>query len=111
MHITNLTVEEFKMVSHVMGYIRRHVELSEASGAKIHGIDVLTGEDKIILLEGASVGVEEDTRPLSVGELAYEIPYFSLYMLRDNELIGSRLTYDGRQRLLLYGWGCLKSFH
>lgn len=92
MHIANLTVEELKMGSHVVRHVRRHVELSEAGGAEVHGIDVLTSDDKVAMLKGASMGVEEDTRPLSGGELPYEIPNLGLDGGGDNELIDSRLS-------------------
>lgn len=105
MHQASFTVKELNVVGNVATYLRSHGELSVGTCTKVHRIDVLTGDDKVISLKASCVRVEEDARPLCGGKLADEVSDFFLYLFRDNKLIRSRLFYE-----LWQVWNCLWYF-
>lgn len=93
MNQAHVTVEQFHVLRDIGCHIRRHPELGETRGTQIHWKDVLTSDDKGIVLKGTRMGIEKDARPLGVWELAKEIPDFLLHLFRYNELI-CRLPFD-----------------
>lgn len=105
MYQAGLTVKEFHVVGDITAYLRSHGELSVGTSAKVHGINVLAVNNKVISLEASCVRVEEDARPLCGGKLADEVSDFFLYLFRDNKLIRSRLFYE-----LWQVWNCLWYF-